>query len=436
MSARFVARWIADHELWLLALIAGPLMFPERLGRAAALAALLAPLPWLCRWWAHGYLTRRTPLDLCILGLMIMVPVSVWVSVDLTLTVPKLCGIFLGFVTYYAVVNGLCSARAIWLGAGFLVLMGVGVALLSLLGTDWGTTKLFALPGLYERLPRLVQNVPRSVQGGFHPNEVGGTLTLFVPYALALALGTLEQPGGRRRWLLAGAWLAVIGLLAGVLIITKSRSSYIGVSIGLLALLLIWYRRRCWVLIPVVLVAALGGIWFVGPERLSEFLFTLDITDSAQGRFEVWQRAVYMIQDFPFTGVGLAAFSRVGDLLYPLFLVSSYEPGILHAHNLLLQVAVDLGLPGLIAYVGWLLGYGAMTVTLWRQGPGVETRALAVGLGCAMLAIQAFGLTDATAFSLGAKPGLAWWAMAGVLAAALAQLCPPTTAVPDPGPGP
>ncbi len=59
-----------------------------------------------------------------------------------------------------------------------------------------------------------------------------------------------------------------------------------------------------------------------------------------------------MIEDFPFTGVGLGCFEPVVAAMYPLFLV----PGatVSHAHNLFLQVATDLGLPGLIAYLAIL----------------------------------------------------------------------------------
>jgi putative inorganic carbon (HCO3(-)) transporter len=72
-------------------------------------------------------------------------------------------------------------------------------------------------------------------------------------------------------------------------------------------------------------------------------------------RVEIWSRALYMIQDFPFTGVGTGTFYSVVQILYPFFLIGP-DKEILHAHNLLLQVAVDLGIPGLIAFLALLMG--------------------------------------------------------------------------------
>ena len=41
---------------------------------------------------------------------------------------------------------------------------------------------------------------------------------------------------------------------------------------------------------------------------------------SAWMRLEIWSRAIYMLQDFPFTGIGMGAFRQVANLLYPFFL--------------------------------------------------------------------------------------------------------------------
>lgn len=64
-------------------------------------------------------------------------------------------------------------------------------------------------------------------------------------------------------------------------------------------------------------------------------------------RIEIWQRAVYLIQDFPLTGADMNTFDPVVRTLYPLFIAGPQSP-INHAHNHLLQAGVDLGILALI----------------------------------------------------------------------------------------
>ena len=113
-----------------------------------------------------------------------------------------------------------------------------------------------------------------------------------------------------------------------------------------------------------------------------------------------------MLQDFPYTGVGLNMFPRVLQVLYPPF---SFSPDTLvpHAHNQLLQVGVDLGIPGLVAYIALIVCFFVSTarVMLWSAHP--QRRALAGGLVFGMLAFQTFGLFDAIA--LGSEPDLIFW---------------------------
>ncbi len=65
--------------------------------------------------------------------------------------------------------------------------------------------------------------------------------------------------------------------------------------------------------------------------------------------------------------MGVGTFRRLVPLIYPYFLISP-DTDIAHAHNHLLQVGLDLGLPGLISYVAlWLLA-GVMLWRSWRLG--------------------------------------------------------------------
>ena len=89
----------------------------------------------------------------------------------------------------------------------------------------------------------------------------------------------------------------------------------------------------------------------------------------ADQRLEIWSRALYMLQDFPFTGIGMGAFRQVANLLYPFFLAGP-DAEIPHAHNIFLQVGVDLGLPGLIAWLALLILVCVCAWLVYRRGHG------------------------------------------------------------------
>jgi putative inorganic carbon (HCO3(-)) transporter len=59
------------------------------------------------------------------------------------------------------------------------------------------------------------------------------------------------------------------------------------------------------------------------------------------------------------------AFRKVVPVLYPLFTIPS-ELDIPHAHNEFLQAALDLGIPGLIAFLVLYIGVFWMLADVWR----------------------------------------------------------------------
>ena len=70
-------------------------------------------------------------------------------------------------------------------------------------------------------------------------------------------------------------------------------------------------------------------------------------------------RALDAIGDVPLTGMGYNGFRRVMPVLYPTLLTPT-DVDIGHAHNIWLQVALDIGLPGAAAYC-WLWLSAAVT---------------------------------------------------------------------------
>jgi putative inorganic carbon (HCO3(-)) transporter len=222
-------------------------------------------------------------------------------------------------------------------------------------------------------------------------------------------------------WLLAAA-VALAGSL--LLLLSQSRAGWLGGAAGLAALAwLSWARRQGWARSQRrrwLFLSGAAGLSFAAvlplAYRWAAARATLGMTgmlETVAFRFEVWRYALEAIADFPLTGTGLGAFRRVVLRLYPI--TAFPNPDVAHAHNVFLQLALDIGLPGLAAYLA-LLSTAAVVGWQWLRRAPDDRPVLAAGVLATLLAFHVFGLADT--ISLGAKPGLLFWWLLGLLATA------------------
>ena len=92
-----------------------------------------------------------------------------------------------------------------------------------------------------------------------------------------------------------------------------------------------------------------------------------------------------------------------------------WDGDVAHVHNIFLQTALDLGLFGLMAYVG-LLVMLLVRADQASRGPSAFAGRTAAGAGLSLVVVHVFGLGDA--ISLGAKVGVFQWLAAGLVLAA------------------
>lgn len=409
--------WPARLELIVLLAAAPLLVFPSLRPALSAAALGLLASAWLLRWVVRREPWPATPFNLGLLLLVLATGVSSWVSALPELTIPKLTGIILGLAVLRVLAFGVHDRRSFQLGLGAFALAGAVIWAVGVLGTGW-TGKVALLQPIVARLPRIFTALPETAGQGVNANHLAGVLVLYWPVAVACAVGAW-----RERRMTPGA-VALFGALiaGGTLLLTQSRSAWIGAIAASLVLLVAMRGRTRWLLLIAAAVLLLASIAvLIGVTGLGD-LAGADPTSgveqvvgrlSLSGRAEIWSRALYAIQDFPFTGTGLGTFRRVVHVLYPLFTI---DPAMdfAHAHNIFLQVGVDLGLPGLVAYVAVLLLALALAWRGARAGPR-WLQAPAAGLLAGLVGLHVYGLTDALA--LGSKPGIAFWMALGLVAA-------------------
>lgn len=393
-----IARWIALRELWLLAAAAPFLLFPSRWTPLAFFVILLI---WLCRWIARGGPTVSTPADVPIVLMLLMTCIGLYVSPDPSLSLPGLWRIVLGVAVFYGLVNGVRSeAHMRWLPL-VLILFGLALALISLIGTQWDAVRLFRLPQVYEHLPRWIRDI--QDQNAFHPRIMGMALATLFPIPLALLLFRRSK----RYRVLAGITVFIMGL---TLLLTQSLQAAVGLACALLLLGTCW-NRWFLVCVPLMLGGVLLGVRIYGPQQAVNALLSLDnpLGIAAALRLDMWSRALAMIHDMPYTGIGLDAFPMIQTHFYPGVMIGP-EP---HAHNLFVQIALDLGIAGLFAFLWILIALGYAASKTYGKCGDPDLRALLLGAVGGGVSYIASGFLD-TIWT--AKPSVLLWLILGLIA--------------------
>jgi len=406
-----LAGFFVQFEIWVVVLITAASFIWLRL---LSIAVFVAIFFWLLRWVSHGRLTHRTPVDAAAILLLVMALVTVKTTSFPERTAVQVFRLFTGMALFYAIVNWSASTRnrddkkviprrlhLILLGTG---LAGLVLAIFAFISVQWSIAKIALIPKqVYQKFPILVSDT-------VHPNAMAGSLILFIPIPLAGLLFNWRKMGWAERIIDIEALLAMLI----VMVLTQSRGAWMALGIAILALVILRWRFGWLILVPVfVLLFVL--IIHLGITPLLDAIAASGAISGINGRMEIWSRAVYMIKDFPLTGIGMGSFMEVADALYPFFLNS---PGtIVHAHNLFLQIPVDLGIPGFLAWLVILIEVVVFSWQIYHDGRNHQSRqyaALGAGLLSSQIALIVHGLTDATNWGMMRSAPFIWviWALA------------------------
>jgi len=279
------------------------------------------------------------------------------------------------------------SAAATWL---FLAFGGIALAV-ALFATDWPAHKLAWLERLYGSLPS-VQSLPWWNVKGLQANQTGGILAVCTAFAFAV-VSTRTMPRGVR-WL-AGL-LAVMG--STVVFMTGSRAALGGLMLAGLVVAII--RTRKWLSVWGTGLAASG--WLLLASGRLPALARLILRDESLevkmvARLDIWLAAFKGIEDHFFTGIGLGVFNQVMPFRYPYETVGlSYS--VSQAHNVFLDVALCLGIPGLLGFLLVILGIVVSAIHGLRSD--ISGDATSLGILASLIVYLVFGITDSISFAV------------------------------------
>ena len=344
------------------ALVTGLLML-RRLGSGAT------PLPWAPQmWWAFMFVAWA----------LVATPSALDQKAALTQDVL----IVIGFLLALAVLAACRTIEEARWGLAFLLVVGSGLV-------ATGLSSLSELRAAFEGA--VVAKRPRTVFD--QPNDLGAFAAVVFMVGIGLSLGA------RLRWTRILAGLATAVALTS-LIVSLSRGAWIGTAIA--SVFLLWIlpeARRTAVrfgLPAVIILAAVFGVVLPDPPpqiqvvqaRLSTLSNPLD--NPYDDRPAIWAEAMREIREDPLTGQGPGSFLRASSRSRSL----AQTVGALHAHNTLLTVAAETGLPNVFFLMGFTVSIGLVVIRSVRRLLRPRDRALVAGVGAALLALVGQGLVD------------------------------------------
>ncbi len=193
-----------------------------------------------------------------------------------------------------------------------------------------------------------------------------------------------DAPRTRSTLVVRAGWAAALLLMIFGLVLTGSRTALVA-----LVLTALWgaFDRRlpgpvrlALAVSPVVwgLMLWLAGWWFAVHMHLDGSLADRGNAGFTAYRADIWRAALQIIRDQPWLGVGWGQFNFAWSLT-PLSIQARTSGLIDNAHNLPLQLAVELGVPAALVMMGlllWALGWAVRRVSRLPGEVGVNAQAM------------------------------------------------------------
>ncbi len=383
----FVHQVVAWELFWPLPLIGlGLLRIEEWALVGPALA--LALLPWLARWLAWGWPTRPTYMSGALALFVVSAPVGIWASYDPALSWPLLWTLLGSVSLFFALINTEVSPH--WLAYG---LVGVATLFAFYFIGQYGHFHYQYETGRLAYLGRLTGSIlPRLVFFTPHPNAAAG----FLESSFLLSLVLAWRARGSEKLIWGGA----AALIAYGLLISGSRGAWVGlvVAVSLWVLFLIPQQNLRWLISGVALVVVAAGAYGVTQIVLSSGPLPLltSTVYTAMSRLTLYRNSLYLLSEYPFTGIGL------GDtfgMVYSRYQLLIQSPYLTYSHNLFLSVGLGLGLLGLAALTWLLISFYHFVRRVEKVGLSTQLAPLfrAAWLGTTVTFVH--GLTDAPQFA-------------------------------------
>ena len=222
---------------------------------------------------------------------------------------------------------------------------------------------MVALYGFYQYLFGVNISVNEWVDGQQFPDlKLRVFSTLENPNLLAGFLVTMMAIGasmGYKATTIKGRVIlfGLVLMLGTCLVLTYSRGAWLSLLAVIGVYGMLCNRKIFWLLIllPVAVLCGHDAIL----ERIMSIINPTDTSSTL--RMALWESTIAMIMDKPLLGIGWGSYW----LVYPEydFFLNNANVKIFHAHNMYLNIAAEIGIPGLLCFYPLCMD---IFVWLWR----------------------------------------------------------------------
>ncbi|NQU77131.1 O-antigen ligase family protein, partial [Candidatus Falkowbacteria bacterium] len=179
--------------------------------------------------------------------------------------------------------------------------------------------------------------------------------------------------------------------------LTRSYSGYLGIAFGILILVLISSAKKKLKTIIIITLIIFSAIFLYTQKDNPKLRALTDLSGhtAIHSRIQIWKTSFAIIKDNPILGIGLGNFHSAYIKYLPKTIENPLEYNVIKPHNLYLNLWLETGLLGLIAFLWLIVIFYKKTTSIENCKLKIENSAV---IAAAMTAILVQGLLDTPYF--------------------------------------
>lgn len=273
------------------------------------------------------------------MGVIVFCALAIIPAIDKYLAVSAVVRTIFSVIVFFAVLKSIRSADDVQFFVGTLMAAMIFQGLLAMIQFKVPDFKI----GVIDQTQSWMWW--RAKGTFYHANEMGMYLLLMLPIAARVFFSSLMK--GNRKWIYFSGSAFMVGGFA--LFATLSRGSWLGLAVGIMFMVGYDLYRSGVKLkkvliglsVPAMILLVIFTIKY-GPTFIDRLIYS-NASSILEGREELQVESLKVIKAHPIFGVGYWNYEYYVDSTF--------------VHNMYLLIAAEIGIPGLVVMLGFLLAF-------------------------------------------------------------------------------